>query len=456
MSSLTISKFREGSLGLLRRAAWLAVLAAILLPHPDRSPRDLVLVSIDTLRADHLGCYGYDRPTTPHLDALAATGVRFERAVAHAPNTLPSHIALMTSRLAGSFARADGEAPLPASARTLAEVLAAQGFATWGFTDGGYLRRAFGLAQGFQHYEDRRAGLRRLRARIDTWLDGHAGDQRRMFLFVHTYDVHSPYAPPSKYRRRFLDPTNPSRFVASTANLEAVIHGQKHLDADDLRRLVDLYDAGIRYVDEQLGLLLRDLDRRGRLRNAIVIVTSDHGEEFMEHRSLLHWRLFFQPNLHVPLIVRVPGRPPGVVHGTVGLVDVVPTALDLLGLPPLRTAAGRSLRPQLDGAPVPPRAVYSEPFAPGMPERSLVTNRHQLLQRGETGALRLFDLTRDPYSLRPVRGAERGVGARLGKELARRRAGVQAARRTRTAVRRQRLAPRVRRELEALGYLHER
>jgi arylsulfatase A-like enzyme len=456
MSSLTISRFRGASLGLLRRVAWLLAVGAIVLPRPDRTPRDLVLVSIDTLRADHLGCYGYDRPTSPHLDALAAASVRFERAVAHAPNTLPSHIALMTSRLAGSFARADGEAPLPKSARTLAEALVAHGFATWGFTDGGYLRRAFGLAQGFEHYEDHRAGIRRLRARIGAWLDEHASDRRRMFLFVHTYDVHSPYAPPVVYRQRFLDPTNPSRFVASTENLEAVIQGQKHLGADDLRRLVDLYDAGIRYVDDEIGLLLRDLDRRGRLRNAIVIVTADHGEELMEHRSLLHWRLFFQPNLHVPLIVRVPGKPPGVVHGTVGLVDVVPTALDLLGLPALPTAAGRSLRPQLDGVPAPPRAVYSEPFAPGMPERSLVTDHHQLLQRGETGPLRLFDLDRDPYSQRNVRGARRRVAARLGKELAHRRAAVEAARRTRIAAQRPRLAPRVRQELEALGYLHER
>lgn len=449
------------SLALFRALAWVTVAVAItstrpvVPPGPPASPRHLVLVSIDTLRADHLGCYGYDRPTSPKLDAFAAGSVLFARAVAHAPNTLPSHVALLTSRLAGSFPRADGDAPLPESARTLAEVLADHGFATWGFVDGGYLRRPFGLAQGFEHYEDDRVGIARLRPRIAKWLAAHADDERRVFLFVHTYDVHSPYAPPPAYRRMFVDPANPSRFVASTANLTAVVQGEKQLGEDDLARIVDLYDAGIRYVDDQLARLLRDLDRRGILDDAIVVVTSDHGEEFMEHRSLLHWRLFFRPNLHVPLIVRVPGGRPRVVDDVVGLIDVVPTVLDLLGLPPIATATGRSLGPLLEGLPVPPRAVFSEPFAPEMEDRSLVTATHQLLEMRDGKRPLLFDLRRDPFSQRNVRGVRRRLARHLGAELAAWRDAVETARRREAPADggAHPIAPRLRRELEALGYV---
>jgi arylsulfatase A-like enzyme len=175
----------------------------------------------------------------------------------------------------------------------------------------------------------------------------------------------------------------------------------------------------------------------------------------MEHRSLLHWRLFFRPNLHVPLIVRVPGQPPGVVDDVVGLIDVVPTVLDLLGVPPLATATGRSLRPHLDGAPVEAGAVYAEPFAPDMEDRSLVTATHQLLQLGSAPRPLLFDLRRDPFSQRNVRGTRRKLARHLGAALAARRAAVEEAARSEQPSGRvaPSIAPRVRRELEALGYV---
>jgi arylsulfatase A-like enzyme len=440
---------------LLRGAVWLVLAVTAVAPRPPAVPRHLILISIDTLRADHLGCYGYDRPTSPTLDALAAESVRFSRAVAHAPNTLPSHIALLTSRLAGSFARPDREAPLPESARTLAEVLAAHGFATWGFTDGGYLSRTFGLGQGFEHYDDARKGIAGLRAHIDAWLDAHGDDSRRMFLFVHTYEVHSPYVSPPPYRTMFLDPAGKSRFIASTENLTAVVQGKKHLQHGDLRRIVALYDGGIRYTDEQLGLLFDDLRRRGRFEDAVVVVTSDHGEEFMEHGSLLHWRIFFRPNLNVPLIVRVPGGLPGVVDDVVGLIDVVPTVVDLLGLPPVPSATGRSLRPLLDGGSLAERPVYSEPFSLDIPDRSLVTKTMQILQRPSDPRPRLFDLRRDPYSTKNRWATARRAAAVLSGELATRREAIVAARH-RDALRSRgagdHVSPRLRRELEALGY----
>src|SRR5262245_53586687 len=184
---------------LLRVTALLAVALALGLPRPPRVPQHLVIISLDTLRADHLGAYGYPKPTSPVFDRLAAGGILFTRAVAQAPSTLPSHGALMTGQYPSAYGSGPNPFPVPPRVDTLAEILRRARFTTWGFTDGGFLRSAFGLQQGFAHYEDTRVGLDRLTRRIDRML-ARRPSGRRMFLFVHTYDVHTPYHAPDEDR----------------------------------------------------------------------------------------------------------------------------------------------------------------------------------------------------------------------------------------------------------------
>src|SRR5262245_26149568 len=169
---------------LLRVTALLAVALALGLPRPPRVPQHLVIISLDTLRADHLGAFGYPKPTSPVFDRLADSGILFTRAVAQAPATLPSHGALMTGQYPSAYGTGTLPSPVPSRVETLAEILRRAGFTTWGFTDGGFLRRVFGLHQGFKHYEDTTVGLERLSRHLNFMLARRPAG--RMFLFVHT------------------------------------------------------------------------------------------------------------------------------------------------------------------------------------------------------------------------------------------------------------------------------
>ncbi len=293
-------------------------------------PRNLILVSIDTLRADHLGSYGYGRETSPNLDRLARRSVVFRQAVAQAPTTLPSHAVLFTSRywsgnpLPGEFP------PVPEEWLTLAELLKVRGFATWGFVDGGYMGRRFGFSQGFDSFDDRPLHIAGILHNVERWLDTHEAD--RFFLLVHCYDVHSPYQPPPPFNVMF-DGDYRGNFVPTAKNLEDIVQRRQTLTPEDLQHVVALYDGGIRYTDEQLGRFFDSLERRGLLGSSLLVVLSDHGEEFLEHGSMLHWQMHFSPNLHVPLIIAAPGLAPRSIEGPIELADFVPTVLELLGLP---------------------------------------------------------------------------------------------------------------------------
>jgi arylsulfatase A-like enzyme len=382
-------------------------------------PRHLVLISLDTLRADHLGAYGYDKPTSPVFDRLAARGVLFLQAVAQGPSTLPSHGALMTGQYPSAYGGTAVPSAIPVQAETLAEILRQHGFATWGFTDGGYLRRSFGLDQGFTHYEDVRVGRARIIARIDSTLAQQ--EPARLFLFVHGYDVHTPYRAPDEDR----DAVGARRWRGKTAigaqQLNALERERPRLRRDTVGPLVSLYDAGVRHADRLLGELLDVLGRRGVLANAIVVVLSDHGEEFFEHGRTQHKQLYLHPHLHVPLLWLVPGRGPARVAGPVELIDVLPTVLDLLGLPPHAPAMGRSLVPQIDGRDAGvPGAAYSEGTVWTASLRSLVTERYQLLYDEATGTARVYDHRVDPGARHDLAASEPALTARLVGELERR------------------------------------
>jgi arylsulfatase A-like enzyme len=448
--------------GAVARLLLLAVLGGVIATAVARTggqapaaPRNLILISLDTLRADHLGIYGYERPTSPKLDAFARRSTVFRRAVAQANSTRPSHAALFTSR--------DPEAVMGAwgylfeGVETLAERLHARGFRTWGFVDGGNMARQFGFSRGFDHYEDRRVGIAALAGRVKAWMNRHPAQP--FFLFLHCYDIHTPYSAPSSYVAMFGDRSYRGHFKPNEHYFRAVESGQVKMTERDRFETIARYDAGIRYTDDQLGDLFAWLGERGLLASSLVVIVSDHGEEFLEHGRLGHDQIYLHPNIHVPLIVHVPGRRPGFVDETVELVDVVPTILELLGQPPLEKAQGRSLVPLLDGT-APPvtgeRIAYSEIPGP-TGKRTVIEGHHQLMLDLATGEAALYDLGDDPGA-KVDRSAERPeVAARLRTELDRRMALSAGAGLPNVAKKAPPPAPqidaRTRRELEVLGYV---
>jgi len=313
---------------------------------------NVLLYVIDTLRADHLGAYGYTRNTSPEIDRMAATGITFLRAHANAPWTRPSVASILTGldpSIHGTNKRRD---ILPAEVTTLAETLRASGYQTAGIITNGNISRSFGFAQGFEVYEHLKEDMARpgvhvpaeeLNRRALEWLD--ARDRTRpFFLYLHATDPHGPYTPSESFRRRFAsDVADPmaGRYPFLGQLSQGEIKGTQALRND----LVDLYDAEIAYVDQQFGRLLRQLDQRGLRDNLLIVLTADHGEEFLDHGGWEHGKSVFAEMLNVPLVFRLPGA---ALSGTrseqpAALVDVVPTLLGRLGLASPAGLSGRDL-----------------------------------------------------------------------------------------------------------------
>jgi arylsulfatase A-like enzyme len=362
---------------LARRLIWAAL---FVVAGCSREPQvNVLLISVDTLRADHLGCYGYAKPTSPRIDALAKEGVLFENAFSSTSWTLPAHMTMLTGLPISAhgvcedrhYDRHDekGERiPPPLRGRIVAEALRANDYRTAGFYCWKYLDDSFGFDAGFDVWQ--RCGvdlyshpvlgveLARLRKVGDvegmktlalaypellaprntspeavdaaiSWLDaGRAKqDERPFFLFVHLFDVHDPYKPPKEFDR-FGDPAyaGPIDEAHAHPTAEGVKAG---MPAEDLARLVSLYDGGIAFVDSQIGRLLDHLDAAGLAENTLVILTADHGEEFFEHGDVGHRQQLYRESIAVPLILRQKGKlaPNARIAENVGLVDVVPTIL---------------------------------------------------------------------------------------------------------------------------------
>lgn len=306
---------------------------------------NLVIISLDTVRADHLGTYGYHRGTSPRLDALASSGVVFERAYTIAPNTGPSHSTMLTGlppHLHG--ARTNGTS-VNADVTTLAEILRDSGYSTGAFVSGAPMRSEIsGLDRGFEHYEDEFPAARRsaesVMALAKGWLARRLANP--YFLFIHLYDAHGPYLPSSRYAALFPAGGASGR-VGTIPDYQKVGDRQGRVDLR-LENYIARYDAVLRYLDDQLASLLAEID----LRNTLVIVTSDHGETLGErHWNLDHGAQLFDEQLRIPLILHGPGLEPMRSAAQVDTLDFVPTILEYLELPddPGVAGHGRSLLP---------------------------------------------------------------------------------------------------------------
>lgn len=383
---------------------------------------NVLLVSLDTVRADRVRCYGYARPTTPGIDALAAGATLFEAAIAPAPWTLPSHASMLTGLYPHSHGAAGWRSILPPRHVTLAETLLEAGYETAAFTGGAYLSSRFGLMQGFDVVEPLDgASTSAVVARALGWLH----DRRRkgpFFLFVHTYEPHTPYLD-----RSFASPSDAGRVgeTFTLERLEALRSGRLDPTPAERRYISDLYDGDLRATDAALIRLWDWLRESGEMDRTVVIVTSDHGEELFERdvrRSAGHGHSLYEEIVRVPLVVRFPpvfssGRR---VRTPVSLVDIAPTVAGLLGTKWPAPADGCDLTQLEAGSPAMTReGVLSEAFIAGRDRRSLRTGRYKFIT--PTGApaaeAELYDLDADPGERRSLSGDVPEIAGRLAARI---------------------------------------
>lgn len=375
---------------------------------PD-SPHPIIIVDIDTLRADRLGTYGHSRATSPTIDALAREAFVFEWAFSQAPNTPPSQTSILTGLYPSTHGMILDEDRVPQEITTLAEVLADHGFVTAGFHDGGYMSGTFGIGQGFDEYHGFGGkGLAVIGPAAVNWLREHA--DQNFLLLIHTYDVHTPYSPPPAYRDLFTQglapPTpgfEPTSEVMEEIRLSKYTDTIRRLNDNDLEYAKALYDAGIRYVDDWVATLLREIRELGLDKRATIVVISDHGEEFQEHGSVLHEKLYATVT-RVPLILRLPGGTSSRrISEIVETIDLMPTLLDLAGAPHPPGLQGRSLVPLLRGDKSWQQKAVSE--SPYFGERRAITlESERLLWTRKTGSSELYEFRRDPLEQQDIRG----------------------------------------------------
>jgi arylsulfatase A-like enzyme len=346
-----------------RTAAFLALLLGLVLTACDgKTGRAVILISLDTLRQDHLGCYGYGRNTSPNIDRFAREdAVVFDEAYAQAPYTLPSHMSIftglypeahgvLTSRVADETRRV---ARLPSRIPTLGEAFAAHGFRTTAFTDGFLVSGKYGFARGFDEYRDEWKpklednGFRKFGKAMHRWIRWHADED--FFLFIHTYDTHSPYPAPEPFRSRFANEP-PGRELPSAsllyANLLEVHDNLKLPQYETLQDLVDVYDGSVAFVDHEVGKLFDLLKREGLWRDAVIAITSDHGERFLENGLMIgHGLGLSNEEVRIPLLIKLPGSAYAGrrVDHVVESVDIMPTLLAASNIPEPGDLQGQNL-----------------------------------------------------------------------------------------------------------------
>lgn len=426
---------------------------------------NVLLVILDAVRSDHVGCYGYGRPTTPTLDALAAESVLFEDVISPAIWTLPSHASIFTGTYPSRHRTGFGSFLLPSALVTLAEFLREQGYATAGFTSNYYSGPKMGLDRGFDVFSNpnsppfkRASGwqgipyhlYRRMQREMEKYLLCDRGGSRAnklvarwladldanqpFFLFVNYLEAHLPYRPPND-RLAAIVQNDEDLISYRQVNQDAWSYmvGQVSMNEGDFAKLMTLYDAAIRYVDGLLAGLLKILGKQGKLDDTLIFVTSDHGEHLGEHQLMDHQYSVYEPLLRVPLVVRFPTalRKAARVGHLVQTLDIFPTVLDVLGI-------SKSAMPQLQGCSLldrelPDRVALAEYLAPNLEVlerrfpyldhapfnralRSVRCGHHKYIWSSD-GRDELFDLERDPGELHNLIEHQPELAAELRREM---------------------------------------
>lgn len=405
------------------------------------APPNVLLLTVDSLRADHLGCYGYQQPTSPRLDAVAAEGVLCERLFCTSIPTHPSYTTLYTGQhaLTHGIVSLNGTATLDPDTPVLAELFARAGYTTCALDNLWHAHKWFG--RGYEYYIDPSVhhifpfivSCEELNARAIPWLRAHSAEP--FFLFMHYWDTHYPYVPPDRYRHLFYQGRNP--VDPANHSLDGAWHHPAGLIAretwlrttqgvvTDADYVTALYDQELRYVDDGVAALLGALEELGLAENTVVFILADHGESIAEHGVFFEHYGLYNCTLRVPLLARWPGRLPAgarlaqLLHST----DVAPTVLDAAGLPVPTTMEGRSFWPLLTAETTMgghDRVISLE--CSYQAKWSLCNDRYKLILAREPDFMgnpprELYDLVADPDERHNIAAREPRVVAALEQEL---------------------------------------
>ena len=446
----------------------------------DDSRPNIVLISVDTLRADHLGCYGYQRNTSPHIDQLAAEGTLFENTISSTSWTLPAHCALFTGLADTVHGCLDIKQRLAESRSTLAERLKSAGYTTIAFFSGATMHPIFGLAQGFDEYQDCtsyadqstelaadgqvpwdeavRAAARaditspRVHHEVRAWLQEN--QSRPFFMFIHMWDVHADYIPPEPYDRMF-DPNYNGPITGRDVRYNPAINAK--MPTRDIEHLVALYDGEIAWTDAHIGKILADLDTLGLRDSTIVVLLSDHGEEFFEHGDKGHRQTLFDEVIHIPLIMRYPARiPAGRRYSQQArMIDILPTILALSNQQPPTDVMGQSLAPLFAGNNLQQDTLaVSELFTLGRAYRSFRRPDRKAILHEPTGNTMIFNLHADPAEKNPLPNVQSPLAQAMIADMRNTTKWLlEQRRRHETNTTATTLPDQVRQQLESLGYI---
>ncbi len=396
----------------------LGLLCALLACGVFHNRLNVVIIGVDTLRADHLGCYGYHRKTSPNIDQLAADGVLFENCIAPSPWTLPSFATVFTSLYPSQHGARGSHKALGTGFPTLAEILKSQGYLTGAIVNAPYLKRSFKVDRGFDTYDmppRRGRNASGTTSHALAWIDSLP--DKPFLLFVHYFDPHLPYAPPAPYDTLF-DPGYHgkigSRFQPKAlprVRLQDIRKLLTYTD-QDWRHIEALYDGEVAFTDRAIGDLLSGLKERGLLDNTLIVFLSDHGEEFLEHGGFEHGHSLYGELLHVPLIFVLKGRiPRGLrLRQQVRLLDILPTILELSGVDCDAHTEGVSLVPLIEGKNrkargetlLPPHLAFSESILYGPEKKSITAWPWKVIYDTKTHEWMHFDLENDPDEQEPL------------------------------------------------------
>lgn len=457
LSLRAVADGTDGDGVVLKRPAVYAAVAATEpdaprgMPTAERRP-DVFLYTIDTLRADRLGCYGNPRALSASIDAFAAKAILFENAVAQSSWTKASIASVMTGLWPVAHGAMKRPQKLADEALTLPEILRDAGYQTVAFVANPNVSDRFGFDQGYEefHYFTRHDDTPsdELTATILAWLD-ERDDPRPLFLYMHHVDPHDPYAPPPRFRRRYAAEV-PAKVARDVRRIfKDLATGRKEPEGRIVDYLEALYDGDVASNDEAFGDFIGYLKEKGLFKDALVLFQSDHGEEFYEHQHFRHGRSLHAESVHVPLVLKLPGNHPGRrVREPVQHIDVLPTLLSYLGLPVPPHLQGRDL---LAAGGVPPRPIFSYVHLDGPARVSVLDRGYRLIERLDGDVLsrpQLYDVAADPQELHNL-ASERTVRTGYLASLIRRRLSSEKGLVGEDAV----LDDEVLKDLQALGYL---
>jgi arylsulfatase A-like enzyme len=366
---------------------------------------NVILISIDTLRADHFGCYGYEKNTTPNIDEFAKDSVLFKETIAQAPSTLPSHASIFTSLIPthhGTFI--SRKTQIPRELITMPEILKENNYTTISYNGGGQVSAKFGFDSGFDIYESwpskniiKENFIQKVNKSIN-WMNEN--NENKFFLFLHTFEVHIPYTPKKEYLELLEKDYSGNLSINISRTLLNKINNRKiKMNEEDKQHIINAYDAEIYSMDYSFGKLIDFLKQEGLYDSTIIIFTSDHGEEFNEHGYMgLHSHALYDEQLKVPLIIKFPKSTYAseIINKQVRSIDILPTLLDILNVRSLDSFEGISLINMINSENIELFAISQQDVPTEKIPTTIRTKKWKLYNE------RLFDLETDPLEKRDV------------------------------------------------------